>query len=205
MKGASYAAAVRFPPCGPPSGHPLSILLSTLAIALFLLAACGETPAEVVPTTSVATTTTNQATTTPPPTEATTTTLDVTTTTATATTTTAGVPEAQLEAAAAVGDMAAGEELFFEGLDGIHDQASCSTCHSLDPNNSVWAPSLAGIWTRAGGRVGGLTDVDYLRQSILDPGAFVVEGSWPFAMPFAYPEVLSDEQVNNLIAFLLTQ
>lgn len=184
-----------------PLRRPLAIILSTFAIALSLLAACGEVTAEVAPTTSVATTATSHVTTTPM--EVTTSTLGVTT--STKTTTTTRVPDAQLEAAAAVGDVTAGEELFFEALDSIPDSASCSTCHSLDPNNSQWAPTFAGIWTRAEGRVEGLTDVEYLRQSIVDPGAFVVEGSWPFAMPIRYQDVLSHDQINNLIAFLLTQ
>lgn len=184
-----------------------SILPSALVLALLLLAACGERVTEAAPTTSVVTTTPTAVTTNPSDVTTTpaevTTTLGVTTTTETAATTTR-VPDAQLEAAAAVGDIAAGEELFFQALDGIHDSASCSTCHSLDPSNSQFAPTLAGIWTTAAGRVDGLTDVEYLRQSIVDPYAFVVEGSWLFAMPYRYPDVLSDDQINNLIAFLLT-
>lgn len=183
-----------------PSRLP-NILPSAVVVALFLLAACGERATEPGSTNSVATTTTSHVTTTP--TKVTTTTLSVTTTTTT-NTTTASVSDAQLEAAAAVGDIDAGEDLFFRPLDGIPDSASCSTCHSLDPSNSQWAPTLAGMATIAAGRVDGLTDVDYLRQSIVDPYAFVVEGSWPFAMPFRYPDVLSDDEINNLIAFLLT-
>lgn len=184
--------------------RPPSTLPSAVVVALFLLAACGERATEPGSTNSVATATTSHVTTTPTKVSTTTTTLSVTTTTTT-NTTTASVSDAQLEAAAAVGDIDAGEDLFFRPLDGIHDSASCSTCHSFDPNNSQWAPTLAGISTIAAGRVDGLTDVDYLRQSIVDPGAFVVEGSWPFAMPFRYPDVLSDDEINNLIAFLLTR
>jgi hypothetical protein len=44
-----------------------------------------------------------------------------------------------------------------------------------------------------------------LRQSIVDPYAFEVGGEWAFAMPYRYPEALSEDQINNLIAFLLTQ
>jgi hypothetical protein len=50
-----------------------------------------------------------------------------------------------------------------------------------------------------------MSDVDYLRESIVDPSAFRVDGEWSFAMPHQYPDLLSEDQINNLIAFLLTQ
>lgn len=179
---------------------PLRIVASTVVAVLFLLAACGESATETAPTNSVTTTTASSVTTTTTMATASTTTLSVTTAA-----TTARVSDAQLEAAVAVGDIDAGEDLFFRSIDGIPDSASCSTCHSLDPSNSQYAPTLAGIWTTAAGRVDGLTSVDYLRQSIVDPYAFVVEGSWLFAMPYQYPDVLSDDEIDDLIAFLLTR
>jgi hypothetical protein len=50
-----------------------------------------------------------------------------------------------------------------------------------------------------------MSDVDYLRQSIVDPYAFRVGGEWTFPMPYRYPDVLSEDEINNLIAFLLTR
>jgi hypothetical protein len=38
----------------------------------------------------------------------------------------------------------------------------------------------------------------------VDPQAFQVD-NWPLTMPKNYSEVLSEEQINNLIAFLLTR
>ena len=127
-------------------------------------------------------------------------------TTAEATTTTSAVSAAQLAAAAAIGNIAAGEEFFNRPLEGIPHSVSCSSCHSLDPTNTHWAPTVAGISAVAAGRVDGMSDADYLRQSIIDPYAFQVEGEWASAaMPFQYADVLSDGQINDLIAFLLTR
>jgi mono/diheme cytochrome c family protein len=120
------------------------------------------------------------------------------------TTTTLVVSDDQLAAAAAVGDIAAGKKLFDEPLAEMPDSVSCTSCHSLDGKDSPWAPGLAGISAVAADRVGGMSAVDYLAQSITDPFAFLVDGEWPFAMPPRYTDALSEDQINNLIAFLLT-
>lgn len=82
--------------------------------------------------------------------------------------------------------------------------ANCATCHSLQPDVIIVGPSLAGVASRAPNRVPGLSAEQYLRQSILDPGAFVVPG-FPDAMARNFGQVLDDQQINDIIAFLLTQ
>jgi nitric oxide reductase subunit C len=82
--------------------------------------------------------------------------------------------------------------------------ANCVTCHSLQPDVVLVGPSLAGVATRAASRVQGMSAKDYLRQSILDPGAYVVEG-FPDAMARNLGEVLNSQQISEIIAFLLTQ
>ncbi len=82
--------------------------------------------------------------------------------------------------------------------------ANCATCHSLEPGVVIVGPSLAGVATRAASRVAGMSAEQYLRTSILDPGAFVVPG-FPDAMARNFGQVLNDEQINAIIAFLLTQ
>lgn len=81
--------------------------------------------------------------------------------------------------------------------------ANCATCHSLEPGVVIVGPSLAGIATRAGTRVEGLSAEAYIHQSILTPGAFVVPG-FPDAMARNLGDVLNSDQINSLIAFLLT-
>lgn len=102
----------------------------------------------------------------------------------------------------AVGDVNAGEALFNEAI--IVDQPGCNTCHSLTPDTVVVGPSLAGVGTRAETRISGTSAEDYIRQSILEPDAYVVEGFQPGVMVQVWEETLTPEQVDNLTAYLLT-
>ena len=119
--------------------------------------------------------------------------------------TTSTISDERLIAAAAVGDMAAGEELFNEPLDGITHSLSCSSCHTLD-GQLARNPTFIGIGTAAGDRISGMSDVEYLRESIVDPNAFKPDGEWLSAsMPYTYADLLSEEQINDLIAYILTR
>jgi len=96
----------------------------------------------------------------------------------------------------------AGEELFAQTV--IGSQAGCITCHSLQEGVVVVGPSMAGIGSRAGGTVSGQTADDYLTASILDPDAYVVDGFSPGIMPKVWGDELTSEQVEQLVAYLLT-
>ena len=107
--------------------------------------------------------------------------------------------------AAAVGDPLRGYEIWDDGGDVIN--TACSHCHSVDGTentNAFTGPSFKGINRRAGATVDGLSAEEYLNQSILDPRAYIVAG---FAgggkMPNSYQFLLSDEDVDDLVAFLL--
>jgi mono/diheme cytochrome c family protein len=105
-----------------------------------------------------------------------------------------------------IGDPERGREIFENG--GEIDLIECSSCHSLDGTVKESGlhkyPSLQGVSERAGDRVSELTAVEYLRQSILDPSAYVVEG-YEDNMEKGYKYGLSEEEVDDLVAFLLTQ
>jgi nitric oxide reductase subunit C len=94
-----------------------------------------------------------------------------------------------------------GQQLF--ELRAAGDQPGCVTCHSTTPGLVLVGPSLAGVGARAAGRVEGLDAEAYLRQSILDPRAYVVDEFEPGKMPAAFGQVLTDEQVDALVAYLL--
>lgn len=86
-----------------------------------------------------------------------------------------------------------GEELF-EGAGG------CVACHG----RGTRAPQLMGeIGARCGDRVEGMSCKEYLRESLVQPGAYVVDGFQPI-MPPADAQ-LSDGQVWALVAFLQSQ
>jgi len=99
----------------------------------------------------------------------------------------------------AIGDPVVGRTLFESGGDAL---VPCATCHTLDGTELV-GPSLMGIAARAATRTD-LSAEDYLRQSVTDPSAFVVE-DYADVMYKEYGTKLSDEDIDNLIAFLLTQ
>ena len=83
-------------------------------------------------------------------------------------------------------------------------QAGCQICHSLEPGRQLVGPSLAGIASTARSRVPGQSAEEYLRQSIIEPDAYVVEGYRSGQMLPIYEEQLSADEIEALVQFLLT-
>ncbi|MCA0454164.1 MAG: cytochrome c [Chloroflexi bacterium] len=82
--------------------------------------------------------------------------------------------------------------------------AICSTCHSLTPDVVIVGPSLAGIAERAATHAEGQSAEAYIRTSIVNPSAHIVEG-FQDVMQKNFGDVLTSDQINDLIAFLMTQ
>ncbi|MEZ4599850.1 MAG: cytochrome c oxidase subunit II [Syntrophotaleaceae bacterium] len=84
----------------------------------------------------------------------------------------------------------------------------CNACHSLDGTKMI-GPTFKGLFghtvtVTTDGRKRELTvDRDYLRRSILEPGADLVEG-YPPVMP-PYQGRISDEELDALVEFLAEQ
>jgi hypothetical protein len=106
----------------------------------------------------------------------------------------------------AVGDPERGREIFETG--GGVMSMGCTGCHSLDGSSLgtsfEYGPSMQGLSEIAGDRVPGLSAAEYLRQSIVDPSAYVVAG-YEDSMRKTYQAFLSEEDLDALVAFLLTQ
>lgn len=94
-----------------------------------------------------------------------------------------------------------GEQVFAGGTE---TAPACTLCHSLDATVLV-GPSLQHVATRAAGRVPGQNAREYLRTSIVSPSAFKVPGFETSTMYPNYTVDLSDDQIDALVAFLLTQ
>jgi ferredoxin/mono/diheme cytochrome c family protein len=115
-------------------------------------------------------------------------------------------------------ELAAGQRLVVEGRDTppppgavegrqVFDSRSggaCDVCHSVEAGHDGVGPSLAGVATRAADRVEGLDAEGYLRQSILLPDQYVVEGYPAGQMLPIYRDRLSTEDLDALVAYLLT-
>ena len=89
----------------------------------------------------------------------------------------------------------------------------CTRCHTFDANDPLRVrlgadgasgPRLKTVASIAGDRVPGLTAEEYLQQSILDPEAYILGGDWS-NMPTGYRYLLNDEDVGDVVAFLLAQ
>ena len=95
--------------------------------------------------------------------------------------------------------LASGGEQVFSGAGG------CVACHSLEPGVTLVGPSLDGIGARAGTQRPDYPPDAYLYQSIINPNAFVVQGFQAGIMPQTFGDLLSDQQLADVIAFLKTQ
>lgn len=81
---------------------------------------------------------------------------------------------------------------------------ACIGCHSLEKDVKLVGPSWYGLADRASTRVPGQTAEEYLYTSITLPNAHVVEGFQPGLMLQTYRATLSDQDLADIIAFLLT-
>jgi mono/diheme cytochrome c family protein len=100
--------------------------------------------------------------------------------------------------------VARGEELYKGQTIGSASSPGCVTCHSLEEGVTLVGPSHAGVGARAGTIVPGMSAEEYLRESILDPNAHIVEGFSPGVMYQNYANELTPEEVDALVAYMLT-
>lgn len=157
------------------------------ALLVLLLAACGRTEINPVRPTSVLTQPTAVPATSAPA--------------ADADTTDADADESAAEAALSA-SIERGEALFstFYAQVGF----ACSTCHRVDSEDALVGPGLKGIATRAATRVEGETASEYLHHSIIDPEAYIVEGYPPGVMPRIYADILSAEEIDDIVNYMLS-
>jgi hypothetical protein len=81
----------------------------------------------------------------------------------------------------------------------------CLTCHTIGKSGALRFPDLQGIGATAKTRVPGMSDVEYLAQSLYDPIAFIVPGFPPAMPPVNQPPIgLSDQEILCVIAALQT-
>ncbi len=114
------------------------------------------------------------------------------------------LPREEFEAwLAAVGDIFVGRTLPEVG-ELLYNRQGCKACHTLDGTKLV-GPSLMNVYgyefmTTEGRSV--LVDGDYIKESILDPNASVIEGFQPVMTPYA--GILDDREIGAIIEFLKT-
>jgi cytochrome c551/c552 len=93
----------------------------------------------------------------------------------------------------------------------LYTQNGCGGCHTLGTISAgIVGPALTNIGTQAASREAGKSAEEYLKESILNPNAFISSqcpsGPCPESvMPSDWGAKLSEEQINDLVAFLLAQ
>jgi cytochrome c oxidase subunit 2 len=92
---------------------------------------------------------------------------------------------------------AAGREIF--------TSAGCNACHTLDDADATAAvgPDLNMLAAVAEDRERGTNADDYVREAIVDPPAFVVDGYDGGTMPGNYGDQLTPEEIDTLVQYLL--
>lgn len=102
------------------------------------------------------------------------------------------------------GDPAAGKDLFHNTQE-MTGAPTCSTCHPVEPGQpDIDGPNLSSVALRAGQRVPDQSAEAYLRESIVDPYAYVLPGYQSGIMIRNYEEYLSPQQIDDLVAYLMT-
>jgi cytochrome c2 len=108
----------------------------------------------------------------------------------------AGMPEG------VTGDPVNGEILFKKMIPQVN--FACSTCHHVDRADRLIGPGLVNIVADAAEYAPDQTAYEYLHAAIVDPSAFVVPDYPDNLMPKTYAEVFTEQEVNDLVAYMLT-
>lgn len=83
----------------------------------------------------------------------------------------------------------------------------CAACHAidgLDGATGMVGPKLTGLGERAASRVEGQSAADYIRTSIENPNAYIVDGFSAGLMPANLKGTMSADEYKDLIAYLET-
>ena len=95
-----------------------------------------------------------------------------------------------------------GKVLFNQKHLGKNKAIGCVLCHSIKPGQVIVGPSLAGLRHRAPYLVAGESAEQYIKTSIINPDAFIVNGFLPAIMFSHYAQELSNEEINALVKYL---
>ncbi len=97
-------------------------------------------------------------------------------------------------------------ELIQAGQQIMDGKGLCFTCHTVGQSGALRFPDLQGIGATAATRVAGLSDVQYLAQSMYEPEKYIVAGFNPGMPVINKPPIgLTDQETIAVIAWLQSQ
>jgi mono/diheme cytochrome c family protein len=95
------------------------------------------------------------------------------------------------------------EEMVRVGREIMDGKGLCFTCHTVGKSGVLRFPDLDGMGGKAASRIPGLSDVEYLAQSIYEPDKFIVPGFNPGMPVINKPPIgLTDDEILAVIAYL---
>ncbi len=115
-----------------------------------------------------------------------------------------GAP-ADLAAKVAAANADNGKVIFNTQHETANGTWACAQCHSVTPDEArIIGPGLYNVSVHGGMHVPGLDALHYIYQSITNPSAFVVPDYPDNLMPKNWHDVLGDQGVYDVMAYLLT-
>ncbi len=109
--------------------------------------------------------------------------------------------QVRLEALAAARAAGAGEEVSAERGEALFVRNACQACHSLGGAAGV-GPTMAGLYGSERNFTDGtstIADEEYLIESIVEPGALIVQGYDNVMVPYSH---LSESELQSLVEFI---
>ena len=96
------------------------------------------------------------------------------------------------------------EDLVAVGAELANGKGQCLVgCHTVGQSGPMRFPDLDGIGARAATQVDGLSELEYLAQSLYEPAAFIVPGFADGMQAINQPPInLSDDEIKAVIAWL---
>jgi len=94
-------------------------------------------------------------------------------------------------------------EMVDVGREIFDGKGTCIACHTIGSSEAGRFPDLAGIGASSASKKEGLSDVEYLAESLYEPDEFIVDGFSPGMPPVNKPPIsLGQQEVLTLIAYL---
>jgi len=86
----------------------------------------------------------------------------------------------------------------------VEGKGSCLTCHTIGKTSGPMRfPDLAGVGSRAATRIAGMSDIQYIADTLYNPNDFIVPGFSPGMPPVNKPPIgLTDDEIRAVIAYL---